>query len=84
MRRDKREQFKRQILEAWEYQSYCRSMRVDSILDSIIDDCKYVSEHGCADPDEIRIATLEAWGLLKRNSDLTGNPSSREKRKYEF
>lgn len=80
MQRDKREQFKRQILEAMEYASYCRSMGVDSILD----DCKYVSEYGCADPDEIRIATLEAWGLLKRNSDLTGNPSSREKKKYEF
>lgn len=81
MRSDRREQFKRQILEAREYEFYCRSKGVVSILDSY----KYVSdEYGCADPDEIRIATLEAWGLLKRNSDLTGNPSSREKKKYEF
>lgn len=32
----------------------------------------------CADPDEVRKATLKAWGLLKRNSDLTGEESDRE------
>lgn len=78
MRRDKREQFKRQILEAREYEFYCRSKGVVSLLDSY----KWVSEYGCADPDETRIATLQAWGLLRRNSDLTGNPSSREEKKY--
>jgi hypothetical protein len=38
----------------------------------------------CADPDEVRKATLKAWGLLKRNSDLTGEQSDWEEWKYEL
>jgi hypothetical protein len=38
----------------------------------------------CADPDEVRKATLKAWGLLKRNSDLTGEQSVREEWQYEL
>lgn len=78
MRRDKRDQFKRQILTTIKCESYYRSKGIVSLLDSY----KWVSEYGCADPDETRIATLQAWGLLRRNSDLTGNPSSREEKKY--
>lgn len=37
-----------------------------------------------ADPDEVRKATLKAWGLLKRNSDLTSEQSNREEWKYEL
>lgn len=32
-----------------------------------------------ADPDEVRKATLKAWGLLKRNSDLIGEEPLRRK-----
>ena len=41
------------------------------------DQYRWASELG-ADPDEVRKATLKAWGLLKRNSDLTGEQSDRE------
>lgn len=42
----------------------------------------WVSDY--VDPDEVRKATLKAWGLLKRNSDLTGEQSDREEWKYEL
>lgn len=44
--------------------------------ESVSDRFKWVSDY--VDPDEVRKATLKAWGLLKRNSDLTGEQSDRE------
>ncbi|WP_370852474.1 hypothetical protein [Parasutterella excrementihominis] len=48
--------------------------------ESISDWFNWVSE--CADPDEVRKAPLKAWGLLKRNADLTGEQSSQEDTKH--
>lgn len=48
--------------------------------ESVSDRFKWVSDY--VDPDEVRKATLKAWGLLKRNADLIGEEPLR--RKHEF
>lgn len=55
-------------LTAQEYQNFYG--------ESVSDRFKWVSDY--VDPDEVRKATLKAWGFLKRNSDLTGEQSDRE------
>lgn len=49
--------------------------------ESWLDQYRWASELG-ADPDKVRTATLKAWGLLKSNSDLTGEGSDREDTKH--
>jgi len=44
--------------------------------ESVSERFKWVSDY--VGPDEVRKTTLKAWGLLKRNSDLTGEQSDRE------
>lgn len=46
--------------------------------ESVSDRFRWASELG-ADPDKVRTATLKAWGLLKRNSDLIGEEPLRRK-----
>ena len=46
--------------------------------ESVSDRFRRASELG-ADPDKVRTATLKAWGLLKRNSDLIGEEPLRRK-----
>ena len=46
--------------------------------ESWLDQYKWASGLG-ADPDKVRTATLKAWGLLKRNSDLIGEEPLRRK-----
>lgn len=46
--------------------------------ESWLDQYRWASELG-ADPDKVRTATLKAWGLLKRNSDLIGEEPLRRK-----